>query len=105
MPVFKDEKRGTWYVMARYCDWTGARRQKCKRGFPTKRDAQDWEHGFKLQTCSDLDMTFEAFVELYTKDKKPRLKENTWLTKDNIISKRYCPISASGRLARSPPRM
>lgn len=69
MPVFKDEKRGTWYVMARYCDWTGTRRQKCKRGFPSKRDAQDWEHGFKLQTCSDLDMTFEAFVELYTKDK------------------------------------
>ena len=68
MPVFKDEKRGTWYVMAWYRDWTGARKQKCKRGFPTKRDAQDWEHGFKLQTCSDLDMTFEAFVELYTKD-------------------------------------
>lgn len=43
MPVFKDEKRGTWYVMAWYRDWTGARKQKCKRGFPTKRDAQDWE--------------------------------------------------------------
>ena len=23
MPVFKDEKRGTWYVMAWYRDWTG----------------------------------------------------------------------------------
>ena len=99
MPVFKDEKRGTWYVMARYCDWTGARRQKCKRGFPTKRDAQDWEHGFKLQTCSDLDMTFEAFVELYTKDKKPRLKENTWLTKDNIIQQKILPYFGKRKIS------
>ena len=30
MPVFKDENKGTWYVMARYVDWTGERKQKCK---------------------------------------------------------------------------
>ncbi len=46
MPVFKDEKRGTWYVMAWYQDWTGERKQKCKRGFATKREAQDWERSF-----------------------------------------------------------
>ena len=68
MPVFKDEKRGTWYVMAWYRDWTGERKQKCKRGFPTKREAQDWERSFQMQTAADMDMTFEAFVELYTKD-------------------------------------
>ena len=28
MPVFKDEKRGTWYVMAWYRDWTGERKQR-----------------------------------------------------------------------------
>lgn len=39
MPVFKDENKGTWYVMARYVDWTGERKQKCKRGFATKREA------------------------------------------------------------------
>lgn len=43
MPVFKDEARGTWYVMVRYQDWTGERKQKCKRGFATKREAQEWE--------------------------------------------------------------
>ena len=42
MPVFKDEARGTWYVMVRYQDWTGERKQKCKRGFATKREAQEW---------------------------------------------------------------
>ena len=64
MPVFKDEKRGTWYVMARYQDWTGAHKQKCKRGFSTKREAQEWERTFQMQTSADMDMTFEAFVEL-----------------------------------------
>ena len=41
MPVFKNEASGTWYVMARYTDWTGTRKQKCKRGFATKREAQE----------------------------------------------------------------
>lgn len=91
MPVYKDDNLGTWYVMTRYTDWTGERKQKCKRGFATKREAQDWERTFQQQTNSDLDMTFEAFVELYAKDIKQRLKENTWLTKENIIYKKLMP--------------
>lgn len=58
MPVFKNEDNGTWYVMARYVNWKGERKQKCKRGFATKREAQEWERMFKLQTSSDLDMSF-----------------------------------------------
>lgn len=23
MPVYKDKKRGTWYIVTRYKDWTG----------------------------------------------------------------------------------
>jgi len=70
MPVFKNEDNGTWYVMARYVNWKGERKQKCKRGFATKREAQEWERMFKLQTSSDLDMSFEAFTELYTHQMK-----------------------------------
>lgn len=33
MPVFKNESNGTWYVMSRYVNWKGERKQKCKRGF------------------------------------------------------------------------
>ena len=84
MPVFKNEDNGTWYVMARYVNWKGERKQKCKRGFATKREAQEWERMFKLQTSSDLDMSFEAFAELYINDVKNRLKENTWLTKEHM---------------------
>ena len=91
MPVFKNEDNGTWYVMARYVNWKGERKQKCKRGFATKREAQEWERMFKLQTSSDLDMSFEAFTELYINDVKNRLKENTWLTKEHIIRPKILP--------------
>ena len=91
MPVFKNEDNGTWYVMARYVNWKGERKQKCKRGFATKREAQEWERMFKLQTSSDLDMSFEAFTELYINDVKNRLKENTWLTKEHIIRTKILP--------------
>ena len=91
MPVFKNEDNGTWYVMARYVNWKGERKQKCKRGFATKREAQEWERMFKLQTSSDLDMSFEAFTELYIRDMKSRLKENTWLTKEHIIRTKILP--------------
>lgn len=38
MPVFKNESNGTWYVMARYVNWKGERKQKCNpywEGSPT----------------------------------------------------------------------
>ena len=92
MPVFKNEDNGTWYVMARYVNWKGERKQKCKRGFATKKEAQEWERMFQLQTSSDLDMSFEAFTELYINDVKNRLKENTWLTKEHIIRTKILPF-------------
>ena len=91
MPVFKDKKNGSWYVMTRYTDWQGNRKQKCKRGFSTKRDAQAWERMFQLQSSSDMDMTFEAYAQLYDADMKPRIKENTWLTKEHITRTKILP--------------
>ena len=77
MPVYKD-KNGTWYVMTRCDDWQGQRKQKCKRGFKTKREAQDWERRFLLQQGGELDMLFKDFYKLYEQDMKARLKQNTW---------------------------
>ena len=91
MGVFKCKETGTWYVMTRYRDWKGERKQKCKRGFATKRAAQDWEQNFHMQNAADMDMTFEAFYEIYTKDMKARLKENSWITKQNIVETKILP--------------
>ena len=62
MSVFKDEKTNKWYAMVRFTDWQGQRKQKCKRGFATRRDALEWEKVFRMQTTSDLDMSFRTDV-------------------------------------------
>lgn len=61
MAIYKNNN-GTWYVMIRYQDWTGARKQKCKRGFATRKEAADWELQFKLQKKASLDMTMDRKV-------------------------------------------
>ena len=48
MPVYKDKKRGTWYIVTRYKDWTGKLRTTTKRGFKTKMDAKNYEIDFGL---------------------------------------------------------
>lgn len=99
MPIYKDKKNGTWYVMVRYKDWTGANKQKCQRGFETKREAQEWECQFKLQKKADIDMTLAAFCELYEKDMKPKLKLNTWLTKEHIIKTKIIPYLGNRKIS------
>lgn len=32
MPAYKNKDSGSWYVVTQYTDWTGERKQKCKRG-------------------------------------------------------------------------
>lgn len=99
MPVYKNEKNGTWYAMVRYKDWTGQNKQKCQRGFDARREALEWEAQFKLQKTADIDMTLEAFYELYEQDVRPRLKENTWLTKQVIIEKKILPYLGKRKLS------
>ena len=99
MPVYKNDKNGTWYAMVRYKDWTGQNKQKCQRGFATRREALEWEAQFKLQKTADIDMTLEAFYELYEQDVRPRLKENTWLTKQVIIEKKILPYLGKRKLS------
>ena len=99
MGVFKCKETGTWYVMTRYRDWKGERKQKCKRGFATKRAAQDWEQKFHMQNAADMDMNFEAFYEIYTKDMKARLKENSWITKQNIVETKILPYFGQRKIS------
>ena len=99
MAAFKNKDNGTWYVQFRYTDWKGERQQKLKRGFPTKRDALAWEREFLMQKQADINMTFENFVQLYERDMKPKLKLNTWLTKESIIQKKILPYFKTRKLS------
>lgn len=98
MGAFKNEKNGTWYVQFRYTDWQGLRQQKLKRGFSTKREAQEWERAFLTEKKADVTMPFKTFTELYEKDVRPKLKENTWLTKEHIIKTKILPYFEHKRL-------
>ena len=91
MPAYKNKENGSWYVVTQYTDWTGERKPKCKRGFATRREALEWEQKFQQQNAGDLDMSFEAFCEIYTNDLKARLKESTWQTKENIVKTKLLP--------------
>lgn len=104
MAAFKDKNNGSWYVQFRYTDWKGERQQKFKRGFATKKEAQAWEREFLMQKQADVNMTFESFVELYEKDVKPKLKLNTWLSKENIIRTKILPYFAKRKLSEITAR-
>ena len=99
MAAFKNKTNGTWYVQFRYTDWKGERQQKLKRGFATKKEAQAWEREFLMQKQADVNMTFESFAQLYEKDMKPKLKLNTWLTKESIIQKKILPYFGKRKLS------
>ena len=91
MAVYKDKKRGTWYTSFPYVDWTGKRCRKLKRGFLTKKEAQNWENHFKLQKANSLDMTFDDFFGIYEADVKPKIRYNIWCTKEHIIKTKILP--------------
>ena len=101
MAIYKNESNNTWYVMARYQDWTGERKQKCKRGFATKREAAQWEQQFILQKKASMDMELESFCKLYEEDVRPRLKKSTWLTKENIIKSKILPYLGKRKVSES----
>ena len=104
MAAFKNDKNGTWYTMFRYTDWKGERKQKCKRGFATKREALEWEQEFLMQKRADLDMTFESFVEIYMNDLKNRIREHTWHTKISIIETKLLPYFKGKKMCEIAPK-
>lgn len=104
MAAYKDEQRGTWYVSFHYYDWTGKNCRKVKRGFKTKREATEWERHFRMKEAADLDMTFEEFVQAYTRDMKPKLKHNTWLTKEHILRTKLLPYFKDKKMRYIRPK-
>lgn len=83
MAAYKDEKMNTWYCQFYYNTWTGERKKKFKRGFSTKKEAQEWEREFLSKQQANPDMLFKSLVELYFEDMGSRLRKST------LSSKRY----------------
>lgn len=91
MPATKDKKRNMWTAQFYCTDWTGKKVKKCKRGFETKKEAQDWEKHFLLEKSASLDMIFENFWRRYQADIKPKVRQNTWRSKEYVVDLKILP--------------
>ena len=85
MTTEKDPKTGKWLIQYRYKDWTGKNRKSTKRGFKTKREAEEWYRDFLMKQSQSCDMKFKDFTELYAEDMKHRLCEHTMINKMYVI--------------------
>lgn len=102
MGIYKAEN-GTWFVSCSYEDWTGKKSRKVKRGFKTKKEANEWESNFMVKNSGNLEMNFREFTMLYVSDIRNRLRVNTWLTKKAIVEKKILPYFENKRVAEIKP--
>ena len=92
LPAFRDESGNkTWFCKFNYTNWRGEKLTKKKRGFLTKKEALKWEKEFLNQHSESIEMSFREFFELYKRDRKPRIRENTWRTKEAIVNQKILP--------------
>lgn len=91
MPVYKDKERGTYFVKLYYTDYTGAKKQKKKRGFKLQREAKEWERAFLERQQGTPDMTFQTLYDIYMEDMEHRLREETLRGKKSVFKSRILP--------------
>lgn len=84
--------------MYRYTDWQGKRRKSTKRGFATKREAEEWLRNFLITQKADFDMKFEDFWKIYCADMETRLREHTMRTKKYIVELKILPYFGNKRV-------
>ena len=98
MKAEKDKKTGKWLIQYRYTDWQGKRRKSTKRGFATKREAEEWLRNFLITQKADFDMKFEDFWKMYCVDMETRLREHTMRTKKYIVELKILPYFGNKRV-------
>ena len=95
MPAYKytlkDGKTIRWRAKFYTTDWTGAKKQICKRGFKTQREAKEYEHLYLDQQNNTSDILFSSLIENYLEDMSHRLKPTTMENKRFIIKEKLLP--------------
>lgn len=87
----KREPNGTWRIQYRWTDWTGTKKKSQKRGFKTKKEAEEWYARFLLQQSSDPSMTLADFWEIYKADMEKRLRRTTMKQKEYMVNDKILP--------------
>lgn len=87
----KRDENGSWHIQYRWTDWTGKKRKSQKRGFKTKKEAEEWYAHFMLQQTSDPTMTLADFWEVYKADMEHRLRKTTMKQKQYMMDDKVLP--------------
>ena len=103
MGAEKDPKTGKWLIQYRYTDWQGRRRKSTKRGFLTKREAEEWLRSFLAVSQCNINMKFSDFLKLYYRDMEKRLREYTMRTKKYIMEMKILPYFEEKRVSEITP--
>lgn len=103
MPVYKNEKRNTWYASFYYKNWTGKRIRKKKEGFATRKQAVDYEREFIEISEGQCTMRFSSLIKIYMDDSKNRIKLSTYVTRKSIIFKHILPFFRNMAINRITP--
>jgi integrase len=103
MPAYQDKKTKKWHCQFRYKDWQGNSKHKFKRGFDTKREALAYEQEFRHQNDGNLEMTLKEFLYIYERDRRPRMKLNTWISKEYIIRDKILPYLGDKKMCEIKP--
>ena len=99
MPAYKDRNNGTWFCKFSYKDFDAVTKQKWKRGFASKKEAQAFERNFLEQMSAGPDILFFNLYVVYLKDMLLRLRHSTMLIKINICETKILPFFRNKRLS------
>lgn len=103
MKAEKDPNTGKWFIQFRYTNWQGERKKSTKRGFNTKREAEEWLRRFLMEQSCDFNMRFDSFVKLYFEDCESRLKKHTIRNKKYIVDLKILPYFGKKKLNEITP--
>ena len=91
MAVYRDDKRGTWYVSMFVRDEFNIKRHKVRRGFASRSDALEAERRMKLDAKNGGRMLFQDLADIYADDMKKRVKRSTYIHKMYVIRDKILP--------------
>ena len=97
----KRDPNGTWRYSVSMDGLDRNQEETQKRGFKTKKEAEEWYAHFILQQTSDPTMTLDDFWEIYKADMEKRLRKTTMKQKEYVMKRQgdsvfleICPINA-----------
>lgn len=103
MPVYKNQKRNSWYCSFYYKDWNGVHKRKKKEGFPTQKAAKEYEAAFLASKSGNCSMPFRCMAELYLEDCRSRCKSTSYYEKEFLIRSKIISVFGNMNVSEIQP--